>query len=82
MHGRTTALTVRVTEHFIPTLLRWGRVVLDANSNNPLGHWVGCVRVVPREMPLIPPEYDATALRVVCDALLAGKRSPPSTAPA
>jgi predicted DNA-binding transcriptional regulator YafY len=81
-----TALTVRMIEQFIPTLLpptirdllapqfERARAVLDANPTNPLGRWTDCVRVVPREMPLLPPKYNGAAVLVVYDALLAGKR--------
>lgn len=81
-----TALTVRMIEQFIPTLLpptirdqlasqfARARAVLDGNPGNALSHWANCVRVVPREMPLLPPKFNNDAVRVVYDALLAGKR--------
>jgi len=81
-----TALTLRLIEQFIPTLLpptirdllapqfARARAVLDANPHNALKIWADCVRVVPREMPLLPPKFDSDAVRVVYDALLAGKR--------
>jgi len=81
-----TALTVRMIEQFIPTLLppairdllapqfARAKAVLDSNPNNPFGRWADCVRVVPREMPLLPPKFNNDAVRVVYDALLAGKR--------
>jgi predicted DNA-binding transcriptional regulator YafY len=81
-----TALTVRMIEQFIPTLLppairellapqfARAKAVLDSNPNKPLGAWADCVRVVPREMPLLPPKFNDGAVRVVYDALLAGKR--------
>jgi predicted DNA-binding transcriptional regulator YafY len=81
-----TALTIRMIEQFIPTLLppairellepqfKRAKEVLDANPGNPLKVWTDCVRVVPREMPLLPPKYNNAAIRVVYDALLAGKR--------
>jgi len=81
-----TALTVRLIEQFIPTLLpptirdlmapqfARARAVLDANPDNPLGKWTDCVRVVPREMPLLPPKLNNDAVRVVYEALLAGRR--------
>ena len=81
-----TALTVRLIEQFIPTLLppairdllapqfARARAVLDANPDNPLRKWTDCVRVVPREMPLLPPKFNSDAVRVVYDALLAGQR--------
>jgi predicted DNA-binding transcriptional regulator YafY len=81
-----TALTLRMVEQFIPNLLATtvrdqlapqfarARAVLDANPDNALRHWANCVRVVPREMPLLPPKFNDEAIRVVYDALLAGKR--------
>jgi predicted DNA-binding transcriptional regulator YafY len=81
-----TALTVRMIEQFIPTLLpptireqlaphfARARAVLDGNPGNALSHWANCVRVVPREMPLLPPKFNNDAVRVVYGALLAGKR--------
>jgi predicted DNA-binding transcriptional regulator YafY len=81
-----TALTMRMIEQFIPTLLppairdllepqfKRAKAVLDVNPDNPLKVWTDCVRVVPREMPLLPPKYNNEAVRVVYDALLAGKR--------
>jgi len=80
-----TALTVRMIEQFIPTLLPpvlkeqlapqfiRARAVLDALETNPLGRWASCVRVVPNQMPLLAPKFDPQATRVVYDALLAGK---------
>jgi predicted DNA-binding transcriptional regulator YafY len=81
-----TALTVRMIEQFITTLLPTtvrdqlapqfarAKAVLDANPENSLGHWADCVRVVPREMPLLPPKFNDEAVRVVYDALLSCKR--------
>lgn len=81
-----TALTLRLIEQFIPTLLpptirdllapqfARAQAVLDANPDNALRNWANCVRVVPREMPLLPPNFNDAAVRVVYDALLAGKR--------
>jgi predicted DNA-binding transcriptional regulator YafY len=81
-----TALTVRMIEQFIPSLLPpiirdqlapqfvRARAVLDANPANALSHWANCIRVVPREMPLLPPKFNNEAVRVVYDALLAGRR--------
>jgi predicted DNA-binding transcriptional regulator YafY len=80
-----TALTVRMIEQFIPTLLppairellapqfARAKAVLDSNPNNPLGAWADCVRVVPLEMPLLPPKYNNDAVKVVYDALLTGR---------
>ena len=81
-----TALTIRLIEQFIPTLLPpairdllapqfvRARAVLGANPDNPLKAWADCVRVVPREMPLLPPKFNNDAVRIVYEALLAGKR--------
>ncbi len=81
-----TALTLRLIEQFIPALLpptirdllapqfARARAVLDANPDNTLANWTNSVRVVPREMPLLPPKFNNEAVRVVYDALLAGKR--------
>ena len=81
-----TALTMRMIEQFIPTLLppairdllepqfKRAKAVLEANPGNPLKVWTDCVRVVPREMPVLPPKYNDDAVRVVDDSLLAGKR--------
>lgn len=81
-----TALTVRLIEQFIPTLLpptirdllapqfERARAVLGANPDNTLKGWTDCVLVVPREMPLLPPKFNNDAVRVVYDALLLGKR--------
>jgi predicted DNA-binding transcriptional regulator YafY len=81
-----TALTMRMIEQFIPALLppairnllepqfNRAKAILNANPDNPLRVWADCVRVVPREMPLLPPKYNNDAVRVVYDALLAGKR--------
>jgi predicted DNA-binding transcriptional regulator YafY len=81
-----TALTLRLIEQFISTLLpptihdllapqfARARAVLDANPDNALRNWANCVRVIPRDMPLLPPKFNHDAIRVVYEALLAGKR--------
>ena len=81
-----TALTLRLIEQFIPTLLPFtirnqlapqferARAVLGANPDNTLRQWADCVRVVPREMPLLAPKFNDDAVRVVYDALLGGRR--------
>ena len=81
-----TALTLRLIEQFIPTLLpntvrdhlapqfRRARAVLGANPDGPLGHWPDCVRVVARDMPLLPPKCNDDAVKVIYDALLTGHR--------
>jgi hypothetical protein len=58
------------------------KAVREANPDNPLKAWTDCVRVVLREIPLLPPKYDNGAFRVVYEALLAGKPSQRNTAPA
>jgi predicted DNA-binding transcriptional regulator YafY len=81
-----TALTLRLIEQFIPTLLpstirnqlapqfERARAVLSANPDNALRQWADCVRVVPREMPLLAPKFNDDAVRMVYDALLGGRR--------
>jgi len=81
-----TALTLRMIERYISMLLppavlshlapqfARARAVLRAGAGNSLGRWSDCVRVVPREMPLLPPSFNAQATQVVYDALLSGKR--------
>jgi len=81
-----TALTMRMIEQFISTLLppaicdllgpqfKRAKAVLDLNPANPLKVWTDCVRVVPREMRLLPPKCSNDAVKVIYDALLAGKR--------
>jgi len=81
-----TALTVRMIEQFIPSLLppsiheilapqfSRARAVLDANPNNPLGRWTGCVRVVPQGMQLLAPKVNSDATRFIYQALLDRKR--------
>jgi predicted DNA-binding transcriptional regulator YafY len=81
-----TALTVRMIEQFIPTLLppsirellapqfARAKAVLDANPSNPLGRWTNCIRVVPREMPLLAPKVNEEAARVIYQSLLDGNR--------
>jgi len=81
-----TALSVRMIEQFIPNLLppsihqllapqfARARAVLEANPENPLGRWVDCMRIVPREMPLMAPNVDSEVVRAVYQGLLNGKR--------
>ncbi len=80
------ALTLTMIEQFILTLLpptvrellapqfARAKAVLEANPNNPLGRWTDCVRVVPREMPLLAPKVNEEAARVVYQALADGKK--------
>ncbi len=77
---------LKAAEIFIPTLLppsirdllephfARARAVLGANPDNPLQQWTDCVRLVPREMPLLPPKFNNAAVRIVYEALLAGRR--------
>jgi predicted DNA-binding transcriptional regulator YafY len=81
-----SALTMRIIEQFSRTLLpptvqetfapnfARARAVLEANPNNALRRWVDCVRVVPREMPLLAPKFDDAAVRTVYQGLLDGRR--------
>ena len=81
-----SALMLRLVEQFIPQLLppvlsdglqpyfARARQVLKGGRAAGLARWADCVRVVPREMPLLAPRLDREATRVVYDALLAGKR--------
>lgn len=81
-----TALTLRLIEQFIPTLLpnmirdqlapqfKRAAAVLAANPGNPLGHWSDCVRVVLRDMPLLAPKFNQDAIHAVYDALFSGHR--------
>jgi len=81
-----TALILKLVEQFIPQLLppalsdqlqpyfTKAHRVLKAGRVAGLGRWTDCVRVVPHEMPLLPPKLDREATRVVYDALLIGKR--------
>jgi predicted DNA-binding transcriptional regulator YafY len=80
------ALTLRMIEQFIPTLLpptvrellapqfARAKAVREVNPTNPLGRWTDCVRVVPREMPLLAPKVNDEAARVVYQSLADGKR--------
>jgi predicted DNA-binding transcriptional regulator YafY len=87
------ALTLRMIEQFIPTLMpptvrellgpqfARAKAVLEANPTNPLGRWTDCVRVVPREMPLLAPKVNAEAARAVYQAVADGKRIPMTYTP-
>jgi predicted DNA-binding transcriptional regulator YafY len=81
-----TALMLTLVQRFIPELLpaalsdqlqpyfKKATQVLKSGPGGRFGRWTELVRVVPREMPLLPPKCDPAASRVVYDALLAGKR--------
>lgn len=80
------ALTLKLVERFIPTLLppvfrdylkpyfNRADVLLAQESQADKRRWLDNVRVVPREMPLLPPETDAAVVAVVYQAFLEGKR--------
>ncbi|MHB1815678.1 MAG: helix-turn-helix transcriptional regulator [Steroidobacteraceae bacterium] len=75
-------LLQRFTPQFLPPTLsdelrpyfRRAEETLKSADAAGLGRWIDCVRVVPREMPLLAPKLDVAATRVVYDALLMGKR--------
>lgn len=81
-----TALILKLVQQFTPQLLpptvndelrpyfRRAEETLKSGKVTGLGRWGDCVRVVPREMPLLPPKLDVAATRVVYDALLMGRR--------
>jgi len=81
-----TALMVKLVSRFMPELLppvlsdylqpyfRKADAVLAEHAAPALGHWLDCVRVVPREMPLEAPQVDDAVARTVYASLLAGKR--------
>lgn len=81
-----TALMLQILAKFAPQLLppavadelkpyfRRAAETLKNGKNTGLAHWSDCVRVVPREMPLLPPKVDGDTARVAYDALLQGKR--------
>ena len=81
-----TALMLKLVQKFIPDLLPPGLSdqlrpyfaradeMLKREPAGKLGRWTEFVRVVPREMPLLAPKFDKEAIRLVYDALLAGRR--------
>lgn len=80
------ALMLKMIERFIPELLppilseylrpylRRAETVLQQQAQQSQQRWLDCVRVVPREMPLLPPKSNSEATRVVYQALAEGKR--------
>ena len=82
----TTALSLRMIEQFLPTLMPptvWGTLepqfkraqkVLESYGPEGLDRWTSLVRVAPREMPLLPPTVDGGAVRVIYQALLDARR--------
>jgi predicted DNA-binding transcriptional regulator YafY len=82
----TEALTLKLVERFIPTLLppmvrdylrpyfAKATEVLKRNPEGGTRRWIDNVRVVPREMPLLPPPPNPQASGVVYQALLEGRR--------
>ena len=89
----TTALSLRMIEQFLPTLMPptvWGtlepqfrraRGLLKKYGPGRLDSWTSLVRVVPREMPLLPPKLNAPAVRVIYQALLNAQRAEVRYAP-
>ncbi len=81
-----TALMLKLIQRFAPQLLpptvgdelrqyfQRAEETLKNGKDGGLGHWNDCVRVVPREMPLLAPKLDGATARAVYDALLLGKR--------
>lgn len=81
-----TALMLKLIEQFIPHLLpptlndylggyfAKAETVLRDYAPDGLERWRKKIRVVPREMPLLPPKTDADTTRVVYQALLDEKR--------
>ena len=81
-----TALMLRLIQQFAPQLLpptvsdelrpyfRRAEETLKQGKDGGLARWNDCVRVVPREMPLLAPKLDGAVARTVYDALLQGKR--------
>ena len=81
-----TALMLKLLQQFVPQLLpptvsdalqpyfQKAEETLKSGARTGLGRWTDCVRVVPREMPLLAPKLDPAVARVVYDALLQGKR--------
>ncbi len=81
-----TALTLQLVEKFMPALLpptvrdhlapQFARAqqFLRTGQGSGARRWRDCIRVVPREMPLLPPKYDAAAVRVVYESLFEGNR--------
>ncbi len=82
----STALTLQLVEKFIPTLLpptvrehlapQFARAQRFVKTSPGTGarRWRDCIRVVPREMPLLPPAYDEASVRVVYESLFEGCR--------
>lgn len=81
----TTALSLRMIEQFLPTLMppmvwetlqpqfRRAQKVLEKYGPEGLDRWTSLVRVVPREMPLLPPAVNHEAVRVIYQGLLEGR---------
>lgn len=56
-----------------PQFQRAGEV-LKQHRRRGLRHWLDAVRVVPRELPMLPPSMNAAAVRVVYQCLLEGRQ--------
>jgi len=80
------ALTLRMVERFLPQLMppivrdylvpyfQRARTVLEQDKQSKSRRWLDNVRVVPREMPLIPPKVDRRAAEIVYQAILESRR--------
>jgi predicted DNA-binding transcriptional regulator YafY len=80
------ALTLKLVERFMPDLMppgfrdylkpyfRRAEELLSQESQTNKRRWLDTVRVVPREMPLLPPETDGSVVAVVYQAYLEGRR--------
>jgi len=77
-----TALSLRMIEEFLPGLMpptvwatlepqfRRAQKLLSTYGPEELDRWTSIVRIVPREMPLLPPKVNGQAVRVIYQALL------------
>lgn len=82
----TTALSLRMIEEFLTGLIpptvwealrpqfRRAEALLKAYGPEGLDRWTSIVRVVPKEMPLLPPAVNDDAVRAIYQALLESKR--------
>ena len=82
----TAALSLRMIEQFLPTLMppmvwealepqfKRAQKLMEKYGPEGLDRWTSLVRVVPREMPLLPPDVDHEAVRIIYQGLLEGRR--------
>lgn len=80
------ALTLRMVERFLPQLMppvlrdylepffERARTVLEQDRQPRSRRWLDSVRVIPRELPLLPPTTDRKAADTVYQAYLDGRR--------